>query len=91
MAKHPPNHAGFYYCHLCGGWVHIHSADLDHVTPKSLRGAGLDPNSDDNQRMSHHWPVIAPDGSTFCIGNAQKGSQAVESKTMEIAPPDEEL
>jgi hypothetical protein len=90
VAKHPPNHAGYYFCHLCGGWVHIGESDLDHVTPKSLKGAGYNPNSDDNQRMSHHWPVYKPDGTIHCIGNAQKGSQKVESVTMEIAPSDED-
>lgn len=90
VSRHPPNHAGFYYCHLCAGWVHESQAELDHVTPKSVR-RGEDPNRDDNRRMAHAWPIVAPSGKLICPGNRGKGSRSLPSMTMEIAPPDWEL
>lgn len=88
--RNPPNHGGYYYCHICGGWVHRTQAELDHVKPKSVL-RGQNPNSDDNRRMAHSWPVTLPDGTVVCVGNQGKGSSIVESKTMDIAPSDEEL
>ena len=90
MSRNPPNHAGFYYCHICGGWVHQDQAELDHVTPKSVR-RGEDPNRDDNLRMAHAWAVYDNQGRKICIGNREKGSTRVESATLDICPPDEEL
>lgn len=90
VKRHPPNHAGFYYCHICGGWVHESEAELDHIRPKSIL-VGDDPNEDDNRRMAHTWPIIAPDGKELCPGNRGKGSRSMPSATMEIAPPDWEL
>lgn len=88
--KYPPNHAGYYYCHLCGGWVHENEAELDHIVPKSVHQQGVNPNRDDNLRMAHAMPKFDPFGRRMCIGNQLKGSSQVESKTLEIAPPDEE-
>src|SRR5665213_1596395 len=52
MKRNPPNHAGYYYCHLCGGWVHQSEAELDEIEPRSVR-RGEDPLRDDNRRMAH--------------------------------------
>lgn len=90
IERHPPNHAGFYFCHLCGGWVHVSQAELDHIEPRSVL-RGEDPDRDENRRMSHAWPVIAPDGTVVCPGNRGKGSRNLPSVTMEIAPPDGEI
>jgi len=88
VKRHPPNHAGFYYCHICGGWVHESEAELDHIEPKSVLG-GKDPDRDDNRRMSHIWPQFDAHGKKTCMGNRGKSSSKVTSKTLEIAPPDE--
>lgn len=90
VSRNPPNHAGFYYCHLCGMWVHIDQADLDEVEPKSYR-TGQDPLRDDNRRMSHAWPIVDASGKQLCPGNRGKGSRQLPSATMEIAPPDGEI
>jgi len=90
VERHPPNHAGYYYCHLCGGWVHQSEAELDEIEPRSVR-RGEDPLRDDNRRMAHTWPITAPDGTQVCPGNRGKGSRAILSVTQEIAPPDTEL
>lgn len=78
---HPPNHAGYYYCHIGGEWVHIDSAQLEHIVPSSRERIDTDePGWDDKLRMA-----CSPH-------NFQKGSrQDIPSKTMEIAPPDEAL
>lgn len=89
MSRHPPNHAGFYYCHLCGGWVHQDQAELDEIEPRSYR-RGEDPLRDENRRMAHAWPVYDQRGKELCAGNRGKGSRQLPSATMEIAPPDEE-
>jgi hypothetical protein len=90
IMRHPPNHAGYYYCHLCGGWVHYTQSELDHIEPRSVRN-GLDPGRDDNLRMSHAWQVVDNQGKIICPGNRGKGSSRVESATLEIRPPDWEL
>ena len=84
----PPNFDGYYFCHICGGWVHVQVGELDHVIPKSMKGHG-DPDRTDNLRMSHSWPQTDMDGTILCIGNRQKGSQLIVSATLEIAPGDE--
>ena len=88
---HPPNHAGYYYCHLCGGWVHESEAELEHLTPKSVEKIDMSkPGWDDKLRMAHIFPVRNMAGKIVCIGNREKGSrQDIPSVTMEIAPPDE--
>lgn len=90
ISRHPPNHAGFYYCHICAGHVHVTAADLDEIDPRSFRN-GLDPLRDDNRRMAHAWPQYGPDGKLYCVGNRGKGSSQIESKTLDIAPPDEAI
>lgn len=90
MRKHPPNHAGYYYCHLCAGWVHQTEAELDEIEPRSYR-RGQNPLRDDNRRMAHAWPQMSPDGKQTCPGNRGKGSSQMPSATLEIAPPDMEL
>lgn len=87
--RHPPNHAGYYYCHICGGWVHESEAELDEIEPRSYR-RGEDPLRDDNRRMAHAWPQHDPQGKVVCVGNRGKGSSQIESKTLEISPPDME-
>lgn len=90
-SRNPPNHAGFYYCHICGGWVHREQAELDHIVPTSVVEPGLDPDRDSNRRMAHAWAVWSPDGKKLiCPGNHGKGSRQIPSKTLEIRPPDEE-
>ncbi len=76
---HPPNHAGFYYCHVGGEWVHINSADLEHTTPGSVERINTDePGWDEKLRMA-----CRPH-------NYLKGSrQDVKSTTLEFSPPDE--
>lgn len=77
---HPPNHAGYYYCHVGSEWVHIDAAELDHIIPSSVERINTDePGWDRKLRMACH------------DHNYQKGSSIVESKTLEIAPPDGEL
>lgn len=88
---HPPNFSGFYYCHICGGWVHEDVAELDHIVPSSVERIDTDvPGWDDKLRMAHALPQ-EHNGKVYCIGNQLKGSTRVVSKTMEIAPPDEAL
>ena len=77
---HPPNHTGYYYCHIGGEWVHINSADLEHLVPKSVAGPiDMDePGWDDKLRMACRRH------------NSEKGSrQDVPSATLEFAPGDE--
>lgn len=76
---HPPNHAGYYYCHIGGEWVHIDNAQLEHITPSSRERIDTsEPGWDDKLRMA-----CGPH-------NFQKGSrQDIPSATMEIAPFDE--
>ncbi len=78
---HPPNHAGYYYCHIGGEWVHIDSSQLEHIVPSSRERIDTDePGWDDKLRMA-----CGPH-------NFQKGSrQDIPSATLEIAPPDEAL
>lgn len=87
--RNPPNHAGYYYCHICGGWVHRDQAELDEIVPKSTP-MGQDPYRDDNRRMAHAFPQTKLNGEVYCIGNRGKGSMQVPSATLEIAPPDGE-
>lgn len=77
---HPPNHAGFYYCHIGGEWVHVQAADLEHIVPKSREPIDTTvPGWDEKLRMA-----CRPH-------NSLKGSrQDVPSATLEFAPPDEE-
>lgn len=76
---HPPNHAGYYYCHIGGEWVHQDGAELDHIVPSSVQKINTDiPGWDEKLRMSCH------------DHNFQKGSSIVKSVTLEIAPPDGE-
>lgn len=77
---HPPNFAGYYYCHIGGEWVHIEAADLEHIDPESVTGRiNMDePGWDEKLRMA-----CRPH-------NSWKGSrQDVPSATLEYAPPDE--
>lgn len=77
---HPPNFAGYYYCHIGGEWVHIEAADLEHIDPESVTGRiDMDePGWDEKLRMA-----CRPH-------NSWKGSrQDVPSATLEYAPPDE--
>lgn len=86
---HPPNHAGYYFCHICGGWVHEDAAELDHIIPASVERIDMDePGWDDKLRMAHAWPVEI-NGVVRCIGNRGKGSTQIISATLEIAPGDE--
>lgn len=77
---HPPNHAGYYYCHIGGEWVHIKFADLEHIVPGSREHIDMDvPGWDNKLRMA-----CRPH-------NSMKGSrQDVPSTTLVYAPPDEE-
>lgn len=77
---HPPNHAGYYYCHIGGEWVHIEASDLEHITPGSRERIDMSvPGWDEKLRMA-----CRPH-------NSMKGSrQDVPSTTLEFAPPDEE-
>lgn len=79
IADNPPNHAGYYYCHIGGEWVHIDAAELDHIVPSSVERINTDdPDWQDKMRMA-------------CIPhNRWKGSKIVPSATREIRPPDEE-
>lgn len=79
IALHPPNHAGYYYCHIGGEWVHIEAADLEHITPASVERIDTSvPGWDEKLRMA-----CRPH-------NTMKGSrQDVPSATLEYAPPDE--
>lgn len=76
---HPSNHAGYYYCHIGGEWVHESEAELDHIVPSSVERINTEvPGWDNKLRMS-------------CVPhNFQKGSSRVKSATMEVAPSDEE-
>lgn len=77
---HPPNHAGYYYCHIGGEWIHKESAELDHIIPSSVERINTDePGWDDKLRMA-----CSPH-------NYWKGSKQVDSVTLEIAPPDEPI
>ncbi len=80
VALHPPNHAGFYYCHIMGEWVHVDHAALEHIVPKSVAGPiNMDePGWDEKLRMACH-------PHNFLKGS----SQNVKSATLEFAPPDE--
>lgn len=74
---HPPNHQGYYYCHVGGEWVHVDMAELDHIIPSSVERINTDESGwDDKLRMA-----CGPH-------NYLKGSGVVESATREIAPPD---
>lgn len=80
IADNPPNHAGYYYCHIGGEWVHIDVAELEHIVPSSVQRINTEePGWQDKLRMA-------------CIPhNRMKGSrQDIPSATMEIRPPDEE-
>lgn len=77
---HPPNHAGYYYCHIGGEWVHQNSADLEHLVPKSVAGQvdTDEPGWDEKLRMA-----CRPH-------NTEKGSrQDIPSETLDYAPIDE--
>src|ERR1700743_3564672 len=77
---HPTNHAGFYYCHKVGEWVHVETANIEHIVPKSREPIDTTvPGWDEKLRMA-----CRPH-------NSLKGSrQDVASATLEYAPPDEE-
>lgn len=80
VKRNPPNHAGYYYCHIGGEWVHIDAMELDHVTPSSVQTIDMenDPEWEDKLRPSCH------------VHNFQKGSrQDIPSATLVIAPPDD--
>ncbi len=74
----PPNHAGYYYCHIGGEWVHIDVMELDHIKASSKERINTDaPDWQNKLRPS-------------CIPhNRWKGSRDVPSATLEIRPPDE--
>lgn len=76
---HPSNHAGYYYCHIGGEWVHESETELDHIVPSSVERINTEvPGWDNKLRMA-------------CVPhNFQKGSSRVKSATMEVAPLDEE-
>lgn len=79
IADNPPNHAGYYYCHIKGEWVHIDVMELDHIVPSSVERINTDePGWQDKLR-----PACIPH-------NRWKGSKIVPSATREIRPPDEE-
>lgn len=79
VSLHPPNHAGFYYCHIGGEWLHESMAQLEHIVPGSVRKINTEVAGwDDGLRMA-----CGPH-------NFNKGSSIVESATLEIAPPDVE-
>ncbi len=79
ISMHPPNFDGYYYCHICGRWVHESEAELDHLIASSIERIDTsEPGWDNKLRMSHH------------VCNYGKSSSKVKSKTMEIAPPDME-
>lgn len=79
VKMHPPNHAGYYYCHIGGEWVHIDVAELEHIEPLSREKIDTDaPDWDQKLRMA-----CGPH-------NFLKGSKRVPSATMEIAPSDGE-
>lgn len=79
IGLHPPNFAGYYYCHIGGEWVHIDVAELDHIVPGSVQRINTDePGWDEKMRMA-----CGPH-------NQWKGSRIVPSATLEFAPPDEE-
>lgn len=90
MLRNPPNHAGFYYCHLCAGWVHVTQCELDHIEPKGGY-TGRDRNRDDNLRPAHTWPVTDERNNMVCPGNRGKGSATWPSATLDIRPEDEPL
>lgn len=74
----PPNHAGFYYCHIGGEWVHIEAMELDEIVPRSVAPVDMSqPDWQDKVRPACHQH------------NYQKGSRIVPSVTLEIRPPDE--
>ena len=77
VKDNPPNHAGYYYCHIGGEWVHESQMELDHVVPKSLQKI----NTDDPDWQDKLRPSCGPH-------NFQKGSKVVPSATSEIRPPD---
>lgn len=79
IAECPPNHAGYYYCHIGGEWVHIDVMELDHVVPGSVER--IDTTKPGWQKKLR--PACHPH-------NYQKGSSIVKSATLEIRPPDEE-
>lgn len=79
VSLHPPNHAGYYFCHIGGEWVHKDMAELEHIVPSSVKQINTDePDWDEKLRMA-----CSPH-------NFWKSSKIVESATMEIAPLDEE-
>lgn len=79
IADNPPNHAGYYYCHIFGEWVHIDVMELDHVVPGSVAVVDMSqPGWQKKLRPACH------------VHNYQKGSRIVPSATLEIRPPDEE-
>jgi hypothetical protein len=79
IKDNPPNHAGYYYCHIGGEWVHIDAMELEHVVPGSVEPIDMDdPDWQDKLRPS------------CTIHNNLKGSSIVKSATLEIRPPDEE-
>ena len=79
IVDNPPNHAGYYYCHIGGEWVHIDAAELDHIVPSSVERINTDdPDWQDKMRMA-------------CVPhNRWKGSKIVPSATRVIRPPDDE-
>lgn len=79
IADNPPNHAGYYYCHIGGEWTHKDVSELDHIVPGSVERINTEePGWQDKMRMA-----CGPH-------NRWKGSRIVPSATLEIRPPDEE-
>ncbi len=78
IADNPPNHAGYYYCHIYGEWVHIDAMELDHIVPSSVERI----NTDDPDWQDKLRPACIPH-------NRWKGSRIVPSATREIRPPDD--
>jgi hypothetical protein len=80
ILDNPPNHAGYYYCHIGGEWVHQSMMELDHIIPASLANIDIvnDPQWQDKLRPA------------CMVHNNVKGSQIMPSATLEIRPPDEE-
>lgn len=35
IKNHPPNHAGYYTCYICGRWISKSEITLDHVKSRS--------------------------------------------------------
>jgi 5-methylcytosine-specific restriction endonuclease McrA len=69
VESHPPNHQGYYVCHICKRWVHHTEMELDHVLPKS--GTPRDIAEHDNNLKPAHGQAFPP----YC--NGVKGSRRI--------------